>query len=895
LVIAILVMLFIITLAFFVLSQVERSAAIRNLDSLRAQYIAEAGVAYARKILELDKQANLIDSLQDLTFQNFQGTDVDLDGDGKNESRVFQVTDIQGNPFGRFSVKISDEASRLHLNNSSAEVLSRLFSRIGIDSSKLSALLSRRPFNAKEETGPLLGTRDFGAARDYLTVYSRDLEIDLDRKRRVYLNTSSARVILEAFLDAGISEPYQKAANLKDASDADLAQTLLDEFSRISPPAELLEPGAWRNKGNFYEALPGDENPGKFSWSNLPLADGQYLCFLYGPQMADMVSAEPLLFSGGKWPETVKVEGGGFTLSLKPAKDRTCRFSYIKLVSMDSKNGLNRRVIAGTEALVINELMVKPSREILADTPAYIESGQSRQWSFSQIKPGYYYAALEALEQGGLVADVSINGRVAEKLRDQDYFPESINVGENGNIMVKIQNNSLERAGFKGIKILQEPDGEFIELLNLSPAQINLDNFSVEVYTNTGEPIAGWPARIPANTVIEPYQHLVLAIDGNDAAPAPANLQANGISFSNIYKVNAVGLIFDGDKNINKNSDLLPDSGGRVILKNSSGERIDGVEYNSAQVKDFVSLERGDPSVNDQNSNGFFDGWYLSGGKDGATAGMANENAGMYTMDEKTGNLIKNNVSQIKVFNRPLSNLGEVLELSSGKSWKKFSLQDIALMADHFAYEAIDLEMQNYEKGFASDNTGIWEFPNIAAGSYLLDILSSDINLAGNEIQIGIKTDPAQDFKDFKPVLFNQGIAFYGTVQMPQAVSSSLWLKISSGAKEILTGLKKVRLEPIFSTLGRVNINTAQPQVLFSLFNSEDLAQIVLKNRPIGTNNGGKLGVGELFLLNEGFLPFYNYLTVKSDVYEINCRGEYYPQDKTLSYQTIRTVVERGN
>src|SRR4030042_291793 len=91
LVVTILAMLFVMITAFFVLSQTERVAALRQLDSLRAQYIAEAGVVYAQKVLSLDKQANLIDSLEDLTFTIFEGTDADLDGNGNNESKGFNL------------------------------------------------------------------------------------------------------------------------------------------------------------------------------------------------------------------------------------------------------------------------------------------------------------------------------------------------------------------------------------------------------------------------------------------------------------------------------------------------------------------------------------------------------------------------------------------------------------------------------------------------------------------------------------------------------------------------------------------------------------------------------------------------------------------------------------
>lgn len=897
LVIAVLAMLLIVTLAFFALSQVERSSAIRHLNSLRAQYIAEAGVAYAREILELDKQTNLIDSLEDLTFRNFQGADVDLDGDAENESRAFYVSDMQGNPFGRFSVRVSDEASRLHLNSSSsADILGELFSNIGIDSSKLNAVLSRRPFNAKEEIGSILGSKDFAAAKDFLTVYSSDKEIDLDRRRRAYLNSPQPRIILEAFLAAGVNNPYKKAANLKDAFDADLSQTILDEFSQSFAPTDLIEAGSWRRRDNFYEALAGDEEPGTFRWSNLAVEDGEYLCFLYGAQEGDVISQEPSLSSGERWPETVKVEGGSLTLTIKPAKDSASRFAYIELASINSRNGLNRKIIAGTEAVVINELMVKPAGERLTDTPGYIESGQTRSWVFSSIKPGRYYVAVEAMQQGGFIGDVSINGRLGERLRDQDYFSETINVGQQGNVTLEIENNSLERGSFKGIKIIQEPDGEFIEIVNLSPGEINLDNCSVEVYSSAGEPVAGWPARIPEGTRIAPYQHLVLAIDSNDASPTAPSLRANDIYFSAIYNSYAIGLIFDeAGENINNKFDLLPDSGGRVILKDPSGNRIDAVEYNIQQLNDFVSLERPDPSENkDSDADGLFDGWYLSGGRDSNTAGMANENPGMYTIDMETGEEVKNNISRIRVFNRVFVNLEEVQQLPSGKSWKNFSLFDIAQLVDRFAYEAIELELEDFKKEPEAENIMIWEFPGIPGGDYLLSIWASGVNIAGNEIEIGIKTNPQDEYGDFKTLLFTQGVAFYGRIEIPRP-SSVLQLKIKSDSVETLSGLKKIRLEPVFSTAGRININTAKPETLRSLFSSENLAETVLQSRPIGSGYGRKLGIGELFLLDSSFLASYNNLTVKSDVYEIYCRGDFLPIDKILAYQTIRTIVERGD
>ncbi|MDD4980720.1 MAG: type II secretion system protein GspK [Candidatus Omnitrophica bacterium] len=896
LVVTILGMFFMLLTAFFVLSQAERTAALRHLDSLRAQYIAEAGVAYAHKVIALDETANIIDSLEDLSFDNFQGEDADLDGDGKNESKAFNVANREGNAFGLFSVRVSDEAARLNLNSVAAENLSRLFSDLGINSSKASALISRRPFNAKEGAGSILGAKDFAVAKDYLTIYSKDLEIDLSDNRRVYLNSSQPRIILEAFLNAGIKDAYQKAANLKDASDIDFAQTLLDRFSQAFVPSGLSEAGSWRKKDGYYEANGDSDNPGKFIWSNLPVGDGKYFCFFYGTRSADMVAAEPLTMSGEGLNEMVEVEGGSLELSLKPIKNQICKFSHIELVSPDSKQGLSRRVVTGTEALVINELMIQPAKEVLASNPGSIGIGQIQKWVLSGIEPGYYYVAVQAQVKGGLVGDVYILGGIGDSLRDGDYFPDTVEVGGNGTITIEIRNNSLEGASFKGIRILQEPDGEFIEVLNLSPRVISLDDFSVEAYTLGGELVPGWPARIPKNTDIEPYQHLVLAVDNNDVAPTPKNLRSNKISFQGIYKVNAVGLLFDETaKNIDKGSDLLPDAGGRVILKDSRGERIDAIEYQSTQLKAFTSLERPDPSAkSDTDGNGFFDGWYLSESQTLSTPGAANENSGMYTRDEKTGKLIKNNISQVKVLNQPFSGLAEAEELSSGENWKKFSVEDIARMADHFSYEAIPLDMYSYEKPGGSDTVGTWEFSAVPKGSYSLSVLTDDADLEGKEIRVAVKTVATEEFNDPESLLFISGSAFYGEIEIP-GDPGILQIQITAGSEKIKSGLKQIRLEPVFSVAGRVNINTAKKEVLRSILTSEALTDVILSNRPLGIKDSRKLGVGDLFLLNPGFIPFCNYFTVKSDVYEISSRGDFSPQGKTLAYQTIRTVIERGD
>ncbi len=920
-VIAILSIIFIAGIAFYVLSQAERTASIRHLDSLRSRYIAEAGVVYGQKVLELDRKENLIDSLQDRCFTNFSGSDVDMDGDNTPESRWIEMPDSEGKTFGRFSVLISDEASKLNLNVSSRQSMDELFVLKGVQTSKIDTIFSHRPLNAIEQVGAILGTKDFKLVKDFITVYSKDPEIDVNRKRRVYLNSLWPQKALESFLIKGVKDAFAKAANLKDAIDTDLSQTQLTKFSLPNlGPSALIEGGGWNRVGNYYQASGGGAE-GKFSWSGLPVDDGEYYCFFNAPNIEDTVGevivddgdTGALLLSGEGPGKKVKVSGGAFTVRIRPSKDTDCRFFNIELADMIPRNGLQRKVVSGTEALVINELMVKPAAEFTTGAIS-ITPGQNYKYVFSRVRAGYFHLQIKAGAAGAAVGDVTINGQTGSNMHDGDYFPFVVHVdcddpkNNTGSLTLEIKNNSLSNTSFGGIKILQEPDAEYVEILNLSGENIDLSDFALVVNNTSGDLVPGWPAAIPKGTKIGPYQELALAVDSNDSFPAPVNLRTNWISFQSVWGTGAIGFIFEGQHIIDKRFDALPDAGGMVMLCNAQGERIDAVKY-AAQSPEFTSLERADPSAyGDSDGDGLFDSWNIGSQKDlHATPGTVNENAGMYTIDKITDEPIQHYPTEVKVFNHPLSNLTEVLQLSSGQSWKTFTISDLAQMVDHFAYEALNFDFTGYYKegdfmersgAFESrhkDESGVWEFADIARGDYLLTIFGDEgTQFSGNErVQVSLKTDNQQDFTAAATIFFTtQGIMFYGKIEFLKD-PSKLILKIVNDS-ETKIAIKSIRLEPIYVTPGRINVNTAKAEVLRSILGSDSLVQTAIENRPIGAKDSRKLGVGDLFLLDPSFLAFHNYLTVKSDAYEIRCRGEYHPFDKTLATLDIRSVIERG-
>ncbi|MCX5697573.1 MAG: lamin tail domain-containing protein [Candidatus Omnitrophica bacterium] len=775
--------------------------------------------------------------------------------------------------------------------------------------------------NAIEQVGAVLGTKDFNLVKDSITVYSKDPEIDVSRKRRVYLNSLWPQKALESFLIKGVKDAFQKAANLKDAIDTDLSQTQLIKFSLSNlGPSALVEGGGWSRVGNYYQALRGTAE-GKFSWSGLAVDDGEYYCFFNAPDNEDTVGevivddsdTGALILSGEGPGKKVKVSGGAFTVRIRPSKDTDCRFLNIELSDMIPRNGLQRKVVSGTEALVINELMVKLAAEFTSGTIS-ITPGQDYKHVFSGVRVGSFHLQIKAGTAGATVGDVTVNGQTASNMHDGDYFPSVVHVdcddpkNNTGPLTLEIRNNSVSNTSFGGIKVLQEPDAEYVEILNLSGDTIDLSNFVLVVYNSSGDLVPGWPATIPKGAKIDPYQELVLAVDSNDGSPAPVNLRSNGISFQSVWGTTATGLIFEEQGIIDKRFDALPDAGGMVMLCNAQGERIDAVKY-AAQSPGFTSLERGDPSAaGDSDGDGLFDLWYIGSQKElHATPGSVNENAGTYTIDKTTGEAIKHYPTEVKVFNHPLSNLTDVLQLSSGQAWKKFTISDLAQMVDHFAYEALNFDLVgHYKEGdflersgaFESRHqgeSGTWEFTDIARGDYLLTILGDEsTQFSGNEkVQVSLKTGSQQDFTPAATIFFTtQGIIFYGKIEFLKN-PSQLTLKIVNNT-ETRIAIKSIQLEPIYVTPGRINVNTARAEVLRGILGSDSLVQTVIKNRPIGAKDSRKLGVGDLFLLDSSFLAFHNYLTVKSDVYEIRCRGEYHPIDKILATLNIRSVVERG-
>ncbi len=332
---------------------------------------------------------------------------------------------------------------------------------------------------------------------------------------------------------------------------------------------------------------------------------------------------------------------------------------------------------------------------------------------------------------------------------------------------------------------------------------------------------------------------------------------------------------------------------------------MDGVEWGDGQGKDYVSLERGDPTERkDSNGNGLYDGWYNSESKTGATPGEVNNNSGMYTLDPSTGKPQLHTLGEIKMYNRPLAGLQEMLDLSSGAAWKKFTVADAARMVDRFAYEALSYDLSGHFLlgDFSEENnnfianamgsSGEWKFTEVPKGSYFLCVLSDDLDIVG-EIEVALKIGDNGEYSAPVKLLFQQSAALYAEVTLKDK-TNTLYLKVVNKS-ENKCSLKKIVLEPVYSVKGRLNINTASPQALKSFSVSEGLVNMIKANRPIGERDARMLGIGELFEADNSLISTHKSFCLKSDTYEILSRGEFMPADKTMAYQIIRAVIERGD
>ena len=202
----------VIGLSFLYMSQMQLKGTASYLARLQTKYLAEAGISYVRKILELDSAANKVDSDDELWHTTFSGEDVDIDGDGKNESKWFYVKDGLGNDVGRYAVLVQDESAKVNLNGDGT-IIKKLFDNLKLDGTAIAEDILKYRYGPDQK--PAVANTDDNSNKESLEEDSLDNDSD--------------GLIDEA--DEGVDEPQE--FNVENPKDDDRPFVVIDELKKI--------------------------------------------------------------------------------------------------------------------------------------------------------------------------------------------------------------------------------------------------------------------------------------------------------------------------------------------------------------------------------------------------------------------------------------------------------------------------------------------------------------------------------------------------------------------------------------------------------------------------------------------------------------------------------------
>lgn len=562
----------------------------------------------------------------------------------------------------------------------------------------------------------------------------------------------------------------------------------------------------------------------------------------------------------------------------------------------------------GSEAVKINEIMVKPSllKEVTDEGPKgyweFIDNryqsgklGSSAVWEWDGIRNGTYYVKVFAAGSNQVVGDVTINAVVQTSMKHAEMFDVPVTI-DNEKLTVKIQNNEEKQDGepvicyFKSLWLIQEPDGEFIELVNMSGGQIDLSNFSITGSALSDEIDA---LIIPEGTLIEPKAFLTLAVDACDNQ---TGIENNKISFRDIWNKEFRVVNLEINKALEPCFDCISNQGGELFLKNSEGKIVDRAEFFPSHVQNYVSLEKDDPSYfRDDNENNICDFWNLSLDEDGATPGEENINYGMEL----------HSVFHIAFNNGDFKRAGEILNVPSSKgSWQTFTIDDTREIVDKICVEFLRFEAENHlageSKWLLEENDYIsqeplelgewnWEVPN---GTYLL-------NIYGHEGETLDVSSDGENFFEFIPD--DKGRVSFGRVKI---TDNLLKLFLINKSPSETARFDYITLSPKIRVDGRININTAGREVLLSLPSMDDKRVTrIFNERPFGNKNDLVTGIGDLLhydIIGDSdgekkwrFIEISNLITTRSDIFEIIVTGEKLIKGNSAGEKKLRSVFER--
>lgn len=431
-VVSMLTVIGIMGVAFAFSMRLETQAARQFVATSQARYVAEAGVSFARALLDEDRLASAVDDATEPWIQQVRGQEADVDDDGTAEARWRPVADRTGQTVGRFAVQIADEAAKGNLNTArvnpaafalGAVNMTTLLEAAGVanapalatqieayrygqdqrpgvalvdddrdgavdDVNEYQPLALRgddRLIEGMEEIVPITGlnAETLRAIGRVATVYSWDLNVTAQGKPRVNVNTATADELLDVMLDAGVDDPWQAAVNLADDADADLEMSRVSKSSARVFMGDMSDLGSWRWVEGPTGRYESDQVGGApLTWVvEVPSGAFRVLALgLSGLKIGDMTvqGRRTTSVDHGESLGIFELQGTlEVTVTHQEPLGTRCAFRGLELVAPE---GVGKVVVRGIEAVRINELMIEPTQTFSVAAAAF-NNPQSSDWS----------------------------------------------------------------------------------------------------------------------------------------------------------------------------------------------------------------------------------------------------------------------------------------------------------------------------------------------------------------------------------------------------------------------------------------------------------------------------------------------------------------------------------
>ena len=798
-----------------------------------------------------------------------------------------------------------------------------------------------------------LSPAEISRLTELATVYSWDANVSVTGKARVNVNTATAEELVPVLLEAGVHDPWQTAVNMADYVDQDVA------FSQVHKAAQALwisaqgsYPGwKWQTEpeGHYKSDGPGDIG---VSWT-VAVPTGTFhlrALGLQGMKVGDVTingQTRPSMDDGGSLGVFTLQGTATIQVANREAQGTPCAFRGVELVSESTTAG---SIVRGVEAIRFNEVMVEPLISLtvkdcsatsttcqfdggisgwgmVVGTDYYTNGGAGKAtWTWSTTLPqGRYYLRVFGTAPGETVGAADVNG-VTQRLMHGARHPMPLLVGADGNVRLALGKSEADRTYYiRRIELSVQPDGEYIELINLSDQDVSVGRWTID-----GELAGGRQGRFPPDAVVKAHGLLVAAVDLDDTQ---TGLSGNGISARSAWDmkaVNAVQLEFPSGAPTPDDDWLKVTTPGTpsgappgLVLRAPDGSLVDQVGYPLPlpTTSAMQSLEKGDPSVIvGRGEHGLDLGWFPS--LKLYTPGAPNDNAGLTeVVDLKT--IVHDPQHEVTVLNRPLGGVGELAGLPSGEAWKPFSSIELAGVVDRLTVEGYRLEVAGHDvdaegrKAWAeqsdgsyvhtdpakADIAGTWRWTDLPEGTYRVSLYG------GPGEQFALRWEQANHaWTEWSPALTAdvQGRVLVGqvTIGMGETSAALLTLQVQCASASGVCHFFSVQCDPQLIRLGPVNINTAPLGVLMALPGmSAALVSRIIAGRPYGDQEQKGRGIGDLLLGDvlgsdeeqrlAVFRQVAHLLTTRSDVFQIVSLGEALTSDRVEATQRINTVIQR--